>query len=91
MATVNLMEHLKTEESDQQLEEMVSKLLIDESTKRYVVHLTLFEEEVQHMIEYITEHPMATEDELEAEVGHKTWEVTQKFRLTADERDCYRG
>ena len=91
MAKVSLKGLWKTDESNERLEEMVQKLNIRETLKSYIVHLTLFEEEVQHMMKYITEHPTATEDELEAEVNRKTWEVTQKLGLTASERGHYLG
>ena len=70
---------------------MVRKLKITDTSKEYLIHLPLFEEEVQHMIQYVQTHPKATEKELETEVERKTWEVTQKVGMTADERDCYRG
>ncbi len=91
MAKVNLMEYWKSEESNRRYKNLVQGLKIQESLKKYLVHLTLFEEEVQHMMKYITEHPNATEEELEAEVDRKTREVTQKLGMTASERDRYRG
>lgn len=91
MAKVSLKGLWETDESDNRLEEMVQKLNIRETLKNYIVHLILFEEEAQHMMKYITEHPNATEDELKTEVDRKTREVTQKLGMTASERDRYRG
>ena len=62
-----------------------------ETTEEYLIHLTLFEEEVQYMMDFIAKHPQATEEELKQTVNQKTVEVAKKLGMTGAERDRYRG
>ena len=91
MANTDLMPLWKTEESNKEYRAIVEKLPIRKSLQDHMIHLTLFEEEVQYMMNFIAKHPQATEEELDKAVHDKVSEVTKKLGMTGAERDRYRG
>lgn len=91
MANVSLKNLWKTEESHNKLKKMLQDLPVDETLKKYVLHLTLFEEEVQHIIDFLQKNPLPTEEKLEQEVEYKVEEFMQKIGMSGHERDRYFG